>query len=300
MNQGRGGKGCVVLFAAGNGNESVDLDGYASYAKVTAVAACNDKGKKSPYSDFGKAVWCSFPSNNFFPSVTEGIWTTDNMGMRGYNPGDVHRGDAAGNYTNSFGGTSSACPGAAGVAALIISRNPALRWDQVRDVMKRSCERIDTAGGNYDASGHSDFYGFGRLDARKAVELAAPAAPSQTIAVTKTQDVAIVDFGSASLAVDIGGTAKIGAIKVSVDIEHTYIGDLEVSLKPPTGAAIKLHDRQGGATDNLRRAYDAASTPALAALAGKPAAGTWKLTVKDLEAADTGRLRAFTVEIQPQ
>ena len=30
---GRGGKGCVVLFAAGNGNESVDNDGYASYAE---------------------------------------------------------------------------------------------------------------------------------------------------------------------------------------------------------------------------------------------------------------------------
>lgn len=31
--QGRSGKGCVVLFAAGNGNESVDNDGYASYGK---------------------------------------------------------------------------------------------------------------------------------------------------------------------------------------------------------------------------------------------------------------------------
>ncbi len=169
VHQGRGGKGCVVLFAAGNGNESVDLDGYASYSKVIAVAACNDKGKKSPYSDFGQAVWCSFPSNNFFPSVTQGIWTTDNTGTRGYNPGDPARGDAAGNYTNSFGVTSSACPGAAGVAALVISRNPALRWDQVREVMKQSCERIDTANGAYDANGHSNLYGFGRLNARKAV-----------------------------------------------------------------------------------------------------------------------------------
>ena len=58
---GRGGKGCVVLFAAGNGNESVDNDGYASYPKVTAVAACNDRGRRSVYSDFGKAVWCAFP-----------------------------------------------------------------------------------------------------------------------------------------------------------------------------------------------------------------------------------------------
>ena len=300
VTQGRGGKGCVVLFAAGNGNESVDLDGYASYSKVMAVAACNDKGKKSPYSDFGKAVWCSFPSNNYYASVTQGIWTTDNMGNRGYNPGDVNRGDAAGNYTNSFGGTSSACPGAAGVAALVLSRNPSLRWDQVRDVMKQACEKIDTAGGNYDAGGRSDWYGFGRLNARKAVELAAPPVPTQVITVTKTQDVTIADFGSASLAVDIAGSAKIAAVKISVDIEHTYIGDLEVSLKPPAGAAITLHDREGGGTENLRRSFDAASTPALGALQGQPAAGSWKLTVKDMAADDTGRLRSFTVEITPE
>jgi subtilisin family serine protease len=55
--QGRAGKGCVVLFAAGNGNESVDLDGYASYDKVLAVAACNDRGRRSVYSDKGAAVF---------------------------------------------------------------------------------------------------------------------------------------------------------------------------------------------------------------------------------------------------
>jgi subtilisin family serine protease len=31
INKGRNGKGCVICFAAGNGNESVDNDGYASY-----------------------------------------------------------------------------------------------------------------------------------------------------------------------------------------------------------------------------------------------------------------------------
>ena len=65
LTQGRGGKGCVILFAAGNGNESVDNDGYASYEQVIAVAACNDRGARSVYSDFGEAVWCAFPSSDF-------------------------------------------------------------------------------------------------------------------------------------------------------------------------------------------------------------------------------------------
>jgi subtilisin family serine protease len=171
---GRGGKGCVVLFAAGNGNESVDNDGYASNPKVIAVAACNDRGKRSVYSDFGNAVWCAFPSNDFGhppfnqpEPLTPGIWTTDRGGRNGYNVGRTNDGDPAGNFTNSFGGTSSACPGAAGVAALVLSVNPQLRWQEVKDVLKRACERIDPQGGQYDANGHSAKYGFGRLNAAR-------------------------------------------------------------------------------------------------------------------------------------
>jgi subtilisin family serine protease len=172
INNGRGGKGCVICWAAGNGNESVDNDGYASNPKVIAVAACNDASKRSAYSDKGEAVWCAFPSNDGVPSKTPGIWTTDRSGAPGYNPGQVSRGDEAGNYTNSFGGTSSAAPGAAGVAALVLARNSSLRWDQVKDILKRCCDRIDKADGDYDSNGHSPFYGYGRLNAKKAVELA--------------------------------------------------------------------------------------------------------------------------------
>jgi subtilisin family serine protease len=304
VNQGRGGKGCVVLFAAGNGNESVDNDGYASYAKVIAVAACNDLGKRSAYSDFGKAVWCAFPSNETIqPRLTDGIWTTDNTGPSGYNPGQASKGDAAGNYTNSFGGTSSACPGAAGVAALVISRNPALRWDEVREVMKQSCDKIDTAGGAYDAAGRSPKYGWGRLNAAKAVQLALPSTPPSERIVTASarQDVAIRDMRTSRLPVQVAETAPIKALKVTVDIEHTYIGDLVVTLQAPTGrgiAAIVLHDRTGGGTDNLNRTYDATSTPALAAAVGKSAAGRWTLVVKDTAAADQGRIRGVALELR--
>ena len=64
LNRGRGGKGCVIIWAGGNGNEEIKYDGYASYEKVIAVAACNDRGKRSIYSDFGEAVWCAFPSSD--------------------------------------------------------------------------------------------------------------------------------------------------------------------------------------------------------------------------------------------
>lgn len=171
---GRNGRGCVITWAAGNGNESVDNDGYASYEPVTAVAACNDRGEKSAYSDIGDAIWCAFPSSHGFPSLTPGIWTTDRSGSSGYNPGTPERGDLDGNFTNSFGGTSSACPGAAGVAALVLARNPWLDWSEVKGVLRECCDKIDPAGGNYDANGHSPLYGYGRLNAETAVTLANP------------------------------------------------------------------------------------------------------------------------------
>jgi subtilisin family serine protease len=168
---GRNGKGCIITFAAGNGNEDCRFDGYASYEKVIAVAACNDRGKRSVYSDYGNSVWCSFPSSDFgYPPfnhpdpLTTGIYTTDRLGKAGYNP--------KGDYTDEFGGTSSSCPGVAGTAALILSANPDFTWLQVRQIIKETCDRIDPAGGKYDSKGHSIFYGYGRINAEKAVKRA--------------------------------------------------------------------------------------------------------------------------------
>jgi subtilisin family serine protease len=183
IEHGRDGKGCVITWAAGNGAESVDNDGYAAYEKVIAVAACNDQGRQARYSDHGKAVWVTFPSNNGSPSLTPGIWTTDRHGREGYNSGDASLGDAAGDYTNSFGGTSSAAPGVAGVVALILSANPDLRWYEVKQVLRETADRIDVAGGEYDEDGHSDRYGFGRVNAAEAVRRAV-ALHQQVVAVS--------------------------------------------------------------------------------------------------------------------
>jgi subtilisin family serine protease len=173
VTKGRDGRGCVITWAAGNGAESVDNDGYASYEKVIAVAACNDTSTRSVYSDFGKAILCTFPSSNGEPSLTPGIWTTDRSGHAGYNPGSLSQGDHEGNYTNSFGGTSSAAPGVAGVVALMLAANPELTSTDVSELIRTSCDRIGTGPREYDRNGHSKHYGYGRINAAKAVSAAA-------------------------------------------------------------------------------------------------------------------------------
>jgi subtilisin family serine protease len=55
-------------------------------------------------------------------------------------PGYQH---ACGPYLRLIGGTSSACPGAAGVVALMLSVNPALKSGELKDLLKGACDRID-------------------------------------------------------------------------------------------------------------------------------------------------------------
>ncbi|MDI3275597.1 S8 family serine peptidase [Pseudomonas sp. AL03] len=177
--KGRNGKGCVIFFGAGNGNESVDNDGYSSHPMVIAVGACNDQSRRSAYSDFGKALWCCFPSGDqphpdpkFKPATsipqTRGVRTTDLSGK--------FADSSNGAFTDLFSGTSSACPGAAGVAALVLGVNPMLDRQAVRQILADCCDKIGHADdgplGHYDLNGHSHYYGHGRLNALRAVHLA--------------------------------------------------------------------------------------------------------------------------------
>lgn len=164
--EGRGGKGCLIFWAAGNGNEPVGYDGYASYGKVLAVGACDDQGVRSYYSDYGPELDLCAPSDG---GVTSGIWTTDFTGTGGYNPMNVAYGDAAGNYTSSFGGTSAAAPLAAGVAALLLSREPGLTREEATARLLSTADRADPRSGSYGLDGHSDYYGSGRINARAAL-----------------------------------------------------------------------------------------------------------------------------------
>lgn len=304
---GRGGKGCVVFFAAGNGNESTDFDGYAGFPKVIAVAACNDRSKRSVYSDFGKAVWCSFPSNdmghppfNHPNPLTTGIWTTDRLGSnRGYNPGSLQFGDAAGVFTNDFGGTSSACPGAAGVAALVLSANANLQWTQVKEILRRACDPIDPTGGNYDANGHSHSYGYGRLNALTAVTLA-QGAIGRLLVVNKLLNEPIPDLGRIEGTLDITDPTPSQKLAVSVRLTHTYIGDLVITVLPPPGSGmppVTLHNRAGGDRDNLDKLFDPSNTPRLAEYIGKNCSGRWTIRVEDKSPQDAGRLLQIGIQL---
>lgn len=198
-------KGVVVVFAAGNYNcplndpsdnntykyylpgrgvvetQSPILNGEACHPDVIAVSASTSINKKAAYSNWGKEISVCAPSNNFDPLTLSplpgrGIWTTDNeiFGVPNvFTPGSV--------YTDRFGGTSSAAPTVAGVAALILSANPELSAKEVKQIIEETADKItdDTNDpilnvnmGTYNEEGHSEWFGYGKINAFSAVNKA--------------------------------------------------------------------------------------------------------------------------------
>lgn len=90
---------------------------------------------------------------------------------------------------------------------------------------------------------------------------------------------------------------RITQLTASVDIKHTYIGDLKVNLTTPGGKEAVLHNRSGASTDDLVKSYTSEDTPALVELVGEDAKGDWVLKVADLARWDLGTLRGWGLEI---
>ena len=89
---------------------------------------------------------------------------------RGYNLGSAAAGGTDGRYTNSFGGTSSATPLAAGVAALIFSVRLEIPGSLARRILEESCDQI---GPLAYVNGRNNQFGRGRHErAGRAVEMA--------------------------------------------------------------------------------------------------------------------------------
>jgi subtilisin family serine protease len=164
---GRGGLGALIVFAAGNDGSLVSWDGYLTHPLSMAVAASNDEDTRSIYSNYGPEIDVAAPSDD--PTRETAIWTTDLPGWDGFNFGTAVLGDRRGHYTGRFGGTSAACPLVAGLAGLILSVNPELTADQVRQIITETSDKIDPENGAYDDSGHSLLYGYGRINAEAAV-----------------------------------------------------------------------------------------------------------------------------------
>jgi M6 family metalloprotease-like protein len=101
-----------------------------------------------------------------------------------------------------------------------------------------------------------------------------------------------------SSEINISQIGRVKSIKVSIDIIHTFIGDLQVELEAPSGKKAMLHDKKGGSTIDIKETYFSDSVQTLADLEGEFVNGNWALHIKDLALNDTGRLNWWKIEMK--
>jgi len=290
---------------------------------VMHIAALASTARRSHYSNYGPGIALCAPTNNvhtYYRMIVRGLGITTTTGE-------------ATDVTHVFGGTSSATPLVAGIVGLTISANPNLSALEAISILKQTASKdldfqpypktppanfnTDTSwdvspiapfdsGGfvdNGDEEGTwSPWFGHGRVDAQaavaKALELLQPTGVL-SFEGSSSPDRSIPDNNARGITDKIvcGEAFAVGTITVRVDITHTYIGDLQVTLISPAGTSVVLHNRAGGSANDLHAEFDSRTVPGLLALAGEPVTGEWGLHVQDLAFVDRGRLQSWSLDI---
>lgn len=352
---GRRGRGIIFLWAAGNENcpiqhtASIDVpydsgweyrngswvwvgvsktrvfqNNLVGIPGVMHVAALASIAQRSHYSNYGTGIDICAASNNVHEYArvsVRGLGITTTTGE-------------SSQVDPEFGGTSSATPLVAGIAALVISANPELSSLEVISLLKKTATKnLDftpypkTPPATYDpnptwdvspvapfdtgefkdigsAEGTwSPWFGHGKVDAAAAVAEALKAKQPPSSSQLKYQSnpaKAIPDNNSTGVEdlIRVPNTGHLRDLRINLDITHTWIGDLRVQLKAPNSNTIVLHDRAGSNQQNLQKTYDIQTTPALASLRKMEIKGDWLIQVADVAAQDIGTLQNWGVEIE--
>lgn len=172
----------VTMCAATGNNDSTTI-GYPSRNPqvIACGASSTDDNRKTGTSPDGENWWGSDYGNTSYSGQQTGVSvvapgvlipTTDIQGPGGYNPAA----GVAGNYFQTFNGTSSATPLVAGCAALIRSNFPGLGGAQVRSILEKTAAKVGALGYAEQAAflngTRNEEMGYGRVDIFKALDFA--------------------------------------------------------------------------------------------------------------------------------
>jgi subtilisin family serine protease len=250
--------GITYAVAAGNDNSNASNYSPARVPEAITVGSTTNSDARSSFSNYGSVVDVFAPGS----SITS-AWNS---------------GDSA---TNTISGTSMAAPHVAGAAALYLANNRSATPAQVSSALATAA-----------TSGVVGNPGTGSPNRLLFVGAGGDEPPPTGSRFENTGDYAIADNATVESPVTVTGVTgnAPSALKVEVNIQHTYIGDLRVQLVAPDGTAYTLKDYgTGGSADNINTTYtvDASS---------EVANGTWKLRVSDNARYDTGKIDSWALQ----
>ena len=136
------GKGTLVVYAAGNDSKDIGESGYRENKNILAVISTDSNDNKSGFSNYGGAHnKISAPGSDIYSTVPNNSYS--------------HK-----------SGTSMACPAVNSVGAMVAAINPSLEPQGIKRLLQNT---VDDLG----ASGYDDTFGYGRVNAWRAVTQAA-------------------------------------------------------------------------------------------------------------------------------
>lgn len=147
----RGGLGAVVVFAAGNDDRELQDDEMEALPTVLCVSATDSYGNPTNYTNYGGPIDVAAPSATVSIAPEETVIT-------------------------NFGGTSAASPVVAGLAAWILSVDPTLSAEEVRDLITSTAVQSPLV--MPDENGHSSYYGYGNISPPDVLAALVPEAPA--------------------------------------------------------------------------------------------------------------------------
>ncbi|TGL51666.1 serine protease [Leptospira kemamanensis] len=331
---GRGGKGTVYLWAAGNGAngatvsspllvDNANYDGQANYFGVMAIGGIGQNGQKASYSEEGANLWAvAHTQGNDASAYTTAITTTDAAGVFGMNAGGTSGDYTFANYTRRFNGTSSATPLAAGVVALLLSKYPNLTWRDVRELVAYSARQNDISDGDWVTNGaglHVNHkYGFGAVDAEQLLLAASSWTPITT--PQRIEDMGSIPYGDAIPDNNITGVtvnypvsssiSYIEYVDVEITTNHIYFPELGIVVTSPNGntasvlaephACANPSTNSGCTFGNTSIATMTGSSTyrfGIARSLGENPNGVWTIRVYDDGVGDTGTIQSVRMKI---
>ncbi len=102
--------------------------------------------------------------------------------------------------------------------------------------------------------------------------------------------VTIVDNATVESSIAVSGRSgnAPASTPVTVDISHTWKGDLKVDLVAPDGSVYVLSNYAGGSADDIKQTFNVN-------LSSEALNGNWKLRVNDKASGDTGRINSWSI-----
>lgn len=136
--------GVIVVCAAGNGNTTVDFP--ANNANTISVGATNKNDQKASFSNYGSNLDLAAPGVDIYSTIISNQYA----------------------YAD---GTSFSAPMVSATVGLILSIDPSLSPNQIRNILTSTAEKV---GGYTYVGGRCDEIGYGRLNTRAAVQVVMP------------------------------------------------------------------------------------------------------------------------------